>query len=191
MAAQPGTYSNKCLLALQPSRHEVSTDRPSLRVLHGARRRRRQRPQGACSSLPLAREWRVIASPTRDLQQDSACLLSLQPSRHEAPTDRPSLRLLAPLHCARRRKRQRTPGACSSLPLALKWRVIAGPTRHQSACRHDQAPAASSACILGNQAAMKLRLIDQACGCSTVRGGGSGSGLKVRARLCLWHVSGE
>ena len=35
---------------------------------------------------------------------------------------------------------------------------------------------------------MKLRLIEQACGCSTVRGG---SGLKVRARLCLWYSVGE
>ena len=31
---------------------------------------------------------------------------------------------------------------------------------------------------------MKIRLMLQACGCSTVRGGG---GLKVRARLCHWH----
>ena len=35
-------------------------------------------------------------------------------------------------------------------------------------------------------AVMKLlRLIEQACGCSTVRGGG---GLNVRARLCLWQL---
>ena len=35
---------------------------------------------------------------------------------------------------------------------------------------------------------MKLRLIEQACGCSMVRGGGR---LKVCAHLCLWHLSGE
>ena len=33
-----------------------------------------------------------------------------------------------------------------------------------------------------------FRLIEQACSCSTVRGGG---GLKVLARLCLWHSGGE
>ena len=33
-------------------------------------------------------------------------------------------------------------------------------------------------------AAIKLRLIEQACGCSTVGGRGE---LKVRARICLWH----
>ena len=36
---------------------------------------------------------------------------------------------------------------------------------------------------------MKLRLVEQACGCSTVQGGGA---LKVRACLvCLWHLGGE
>ena len=35
---------------------------------------------------------------------------------------------------------------------------------------------------------MKLRLVEQACTCSTMHGGG---GLKVvRARLCLWHSGG-
>jgi hypothetical protein len=34
----------------------------------------------------------------------------------------------------------------------------------------------------------KLRPIEQACGCSTSRGGG---GVKVRARLCRWHSGGE
>ena len=33
-----------------------------------------------------------------------------------------------------------------------------------------------------------LRRIEQACGCSTVRGGGR---LKVRAHLCRWHSGGE
>ena len=36
-------------------------------------------------------------------------------------------------------------------------------------------------------AAMDLRLIEQACGCCTVRGGRA---LKVRARLCRWHSGG-
>ena len=41
----------------------------------------------------------------------------------------------------------------------------------QSACRRDQALAGLCFC---NGAATKLRLIEQACGCSTVRGGGGG-----------------
>ena len=35
---------------------------------------------------------------------------------------------------------------------------------------------------------MQRRLIEQACGCSTVRGSG---GLKVRACFCRWHSGGE
>ena len=58
--------------------------------------------------------------------------------------------------------------------------VSAFGTRVQIACHHDHAPALIVCC---NGAAMKLRLMEQACdGCSTVRGG---QGLKVRARLCL------
>ena len=37
-------------------------------------------------------------------------------------------------------------------------------------------------------AALNLRLVEQACGCATVRGGGR---LKVRARLCRWHSGVE
>ena len=55
--------------------------------------------------------------------------------------------------------------------------VSASGTRMESACRRDQAPALIVVC---NGAAMKLRLMEQACGCCTVRGGG---GRKVRARL--------
>ena len=35
---------------------------------------------------------------------------------------------------------------------------------------------------------IKLRLVEQACGCCTVHGGG---GVKVRARLCLWQSGGQ
>ena len=35
---------------------------------------------------------------------------------------------------------------------------------------------------------MKLRQMEQGCGCSTVRGGGGLNALNVRARLCLWHL---
>ena len=77
--------------------------------------------------------------------------------RHEAPTDRASLHLL---HDARW---WRTQGACSSLPRALGgWRVLAATTTHLQ----------DGGFFFATEAAMKLRLIEQACGCSTVRGGG-------------------
>ena len=50
-------------------------------------------------------------------------------SRHEAPTDRASLSLL---HGARQRPTQ---GACSSLPLALRQRVLAARTSGPHTCR--------------------------------------------------------
>ena len=81
------------------------------------------------------------------LPQRSTCTdCVLQRSRHEAPTDRASLRRL--LHGARRTGTQ---GACSSLPPG---------TQMQSACRPEQAPALIVWC---NGAAMKLRLMEQAC----------------------------
>ena len=48
------------------------------------------------------------------------CVLRRQ-SRHEAPTDRASLR-------------RGTQGECSSLPPALGWRVLAAATRHMQSC---------------------------------------------------------
>ena len=48
-------------------------------------------------------------------------------------------------------------------------------------------PASSSVGHICNEAAMKRRQIEQACGCSMVRGGG---GLKVRAHVCLLHSDG-
>ena len=81
-------------------------------------------------------------------------LVPLHWSRHQALTsERASLRLL---HGARRRRR-RSQGECSPLPLALRWRVL-----------------------------MKLcPLMEHARRCSTVRGTVGGGG-KVRVRLCLW-----
>ena len=150
------------------SRHEAPTDRASLRLLHGARRRP---TQGACLSLPLALRWRVLAASSHA----RVCgLVFCDGSRHDAPTDRASLRLL---HGARRRPTQ---GACLSLPLALQRRVLAATTRHHArgTCK------ANGGLPLQRAAGIKLRLIQQACGCFTVRGGG---GLKVRARLLCWH----
>ena len=54
--------------------------------------------------------------------------------------------------------------------------------------RHLQIP-----CLpLATEAAMELRLIEQACGCSTVRWRRRRMQTrKVRARLCRWHSGGE
>ena len=89
------------------SRHEALTDRARSRLFHGARRRP---TQGACSSLSMALSGGECLPPgPRTCRWLCLCI----GSRHEAPTDRASLRLL---HVARRRPTQ---GACSSLPLAL------------------------------------------------------------------------
>ena len=126
-----------------------------------------------CESKAASRCVLVFASGT---WMESACCedqalarlcLSLQGSRHQAPTNQASLRLL------RAASQRRPRGACSSLLLALGWR--------DSACHQDNV-------CLCNGAAIKRRLIEQACGCSVLRVKG---GLKVRARRCLWHLDGD
>ena len=78
--------------------------------------------EGVCSSLSLALWWRVRAATM--IVHAPTGVVPLQRSRHEAPpTASASLRLL---HGARWRRR--TQGACSSLPLALGWRVLAATT---------------------------------------------------------------
>ena len=85
--------------------------------------------------------------------------------RHGAPTDR-AMFAAAP--------------RCEAEADARCVLVSAVCTRMESACRRDHAPALIVVCT--------LRLMEQACGCSTVQGGGR---LKVRARLCRWHSGGE
>ena len=136
----------------------------------------------------------------RRTDQAPAGVLSLQRSRHQAPTGRASLRLLHGACC------RHTLGACSSLSAALGRRVLAAPTRHLQdgvlslqCSRHEVAnehtggvclpPCQAHAGVrLCNGAATKLRLVEQYCGCSTVHGA---SGHEVRARLCRWHLDGE
>ena len=76
-------------------------------------------------------------------------------------------------------QQRRAGGACSSLPLALRWRVLAA--RHKA---HQASVCRWIAFAL--EAAMKLRLVEQACGCSTVRSEG-----RLKARLCRSHSVGE
>ena len=85
------------------------------------------------------------------------------------PTDRASLRLL---HGARRRQTQ---GACSYCYAGTPVEKCLPPTL-------------SSWFACATEPLLDLRLIEQACGCSTVRGSG---GLKVRACFCRWHSGGE
>ena len=68
---------------------------------------------------------------------------------------------------------------------ACRCSTAVGDGGGQNGCRCDQAPAGVCLC---NGAAIKRRLIEQACGCSVLRVKG---GLKVRARLCLWHLDEE
>ena len=158
--------------------------------------------RGRCGSNMRARFCRRDTGAECLPPRPATCSSTLQRSRHAPSTDQASWLVL---HCA---KRRRTQGACLSLPLALEWKVpVALPcnlrllegacgcftvlcinrsklrarlyrgTRMQSACRRDQPPAA----VLCNGAAMNVRLIEQAGGCTTVRGEGEH---KVRARLC-------
>ena len=47
---------------------------------------------------------------------------------------------------------------------------------------------ACTCCMMHGGAAIELRLVEQACTCYTMQDDG---GLKVRARLCVWHSDGE
>ena len=118
--------------------------------------------QGACSSLPLALPWRRVLHAAR--------------TRHEAPgrwrsafaTEAATKLRLVEQACGCSTVRGGgglMQGACSSLPLALPWRRVlhAARTRHEAPSRWRSA--------FATEAATKLRLIEQACGCSTVRGG--------------------
>ena len=170
----PGTLQAVCLCI--GSRNAASTDRASSQLLHGAR----QRPtQGACSSLPLALRWRVLAARHHALgTRLSRWACYCNGSGHAAPTDRASLQLL---HRARRRPTQRpNQGACSCLCL---W--PSGGQRLPPAPRHNTPVGALPT---QRKPCMQLRLIEQACGCSTVRGRGR---LKVRARQCRRSFSVE
>ena len=89
---------------------------------------------------------------TRHLQVVCLC----NGSRHGAPTDRARLRLL---HDARPRPSQH-----------VHVLVVAAGTRVESACR--QAPGTCRWFGFATEAAMELRLIEQACGCSMMRGRG-------------------
>ena len=129
----PGTF--ECGSPLQCSRHEAPTDPASSLLLHGARR---MQTEGACSCLPLALGWRVLAVPIKHMQVSVITFATY--SRHDAPTDRASSRLL---HGP---QRSRPEGACSCLPLALGWRVLAVPTTMGSPAGVDH---------LCNEAAMK------------------------------------
>ena len=104
----------------------------------------------ACSCLPPALGWRVLATATTHLQ------CGLHRSQHQAPTDGASLRLLDS------ERRRRTQSTCVLVSASATCNVVIG-------------------------AAIKLRLVEQACSSTTVRGGG---GLKVHARVCLRHSDG-
>ena len=110
-----------------------------------------------------ARVETVHAAATRHIHVQCVCSGLLQWSCHAASTGRAS-------------------GRCGCLTvrsaggLRVRAQLLTFNSRVQSDCRRDQAHAMCSFC---NGAAMKLRLVEQACGCSKVRGG---DGLKVRAR---------
>ena len=137
--------------------------------------------KGVCSSLPLALLRRVLAAShqaPRHVQVVCLC----DGSRHEAPTDRASVRVVDSA-TSRRRPTQRVHArlCCSH----SRGECLALGTKHQA---HAREFALQVVCLCDGSRQMQLRLIEQAYGCSTVRGGG---GLKVCACLCRWHTGGE
>ena len=163
LAAKATHHHLQVVLRLRRSRQGAPTDRASLRLLHCARRRPTQR---ACSFLPLAHWWRerlLAAKPTHLHHPANGLLL-------QRSSDRSSKRAAAPRCEKEADSRCVLVFACL---WALVWRECLPPA--------TKAPAGVFG-SLQTEAAMNLRLIEQACGCSTVREGG---GLKVRARVCL------
>ena len=144
-----------CRCVVCDTKPPSTLDRASLHLLHGARR---WRTQGACSSLSFGTRVESACRHDQALARVCRCVVCDDGAAINAPTDRASLHLL---HGARR---WRTQGACSSLPLALGWRVLAVMTRH----RHVSAGASFAT----TEPPSTLRLIEQACTCSTVHGGG-------------------
>ena len=150
---QAGTC--RCLPVYQSS-NEAPTDRAGWWLLHGAMC---SRTQGARS---LSAAGTRMTSACHREQAPVGWCLPVHRSRHEATTDRASLRLL--LHGAMCRRNQ---FICT---------LSAAGTRVKSACHREHAPAGACLCTV---ATMKQRLVEQACGCcSTVRCAG---GLKVGA----------
>ena len=149
----PFRHPHACGLPLQRSRHQAPTDRASLWLLHGVRCRR---TRGACSSLSAALGCRVIAAPTRHLQVLCLC--------NGAAT---KLRLVE-LACD-------CSTVCGAGGLEVNELEVRAPIcrRHSSAhClpHPNQAPACVRLC---NGAAIKLRLVELACDCSTVHAAGT------------------
>ena len=126
-------------LCKQKAAMRAPTDRASWRLLQGARRRP---TQAACSSVPLAL-CGVGCLPPRIRHLPAGGFVLATESRHEAPNDRASVRLL---HGARRRPTQ---GVCSSLLLVLcDAKCLPPGTRHLQMGLSSQ-----------RKAAMKLRML--------------------------------
>ena len=152
--------------------HQAPTDRARWRLLHGARRRP---TQGACSSLPLALRWRVLAARSSHQTHRCRCLRALPLQRKPPSSSDRSSKVAAAPRCEAEADSRCVLASAAGAP-------------SESACRQDHTPATVGGFAFATEAAMKLRLIEQACRCSTVRGRGR---LKVRARLCRWHYARE
>ena len=109
-------------------------------------------------------------------------ILALQRSRHQAPTDRASLQLLH--------------GVCGAGGLEVNGLEDGARLcrRHSSGLCFAALQPGTCRCVrLCNGAATKLRLIEQSCDCSIVRGAGvlEVNGLEDGARLCRRHSGGD
>ena len=145
-------------------RHEASTGRARLQLLDRVRRRL---TCGACLSLPPALVWkntcRLVARP-------AVCLCTVHWSCHEALTGRASLWLLDGMRGGDGLKVHAPP---------CHW--------HSSVKCLPPRPAACS--VVCKRDAMKLRLVEQACSCSTVRGGdGLKSACASLPPALVWRV---
>ena len=143
---RPSTLAGVCLCSVAAVKLR-QIEQACGRLLLGARRMRTQSP---CSSLPLALEWRVLAAATRHVHWFAI----VRWNRYKARTDRARLRLL---HGAKRGGG----GLEVRARLCCLW--------HLSGECLPPRPATCRRLPLFGGAATKLGLIEQGCGCSTVR----------------------
>ena len=138
---RPGGTCNDCVR--RRSRHEAPSEGASVK-------------NPRCEADMFARCVLVSASGTR---VQSACRLRSGTCNVSCNGAAMKLRQMEQAcGCSKVQIWTRIQGACLSLPQALGCRVLVTPTRHLQ-------------CVWGGGAAMKLRLMEHVCGCSTVRGG--------------------
>ena len=141
---------------------------------------------GVCHGAATNGWTKLVADPRCEVEAESRCVLVSSPAlrcRAECLHSDQTLAGVCFFHGAVQKLRLMEQGYGRSTVRGgggeIKvMHVSAAGIWMESACRRGQAPADDCLC---NGDAMKLRLMEQGCGCSTWHGSGT---LRVRARLC-------